>query len=157
MTTNLGMRRGPIHNILVEHIEANNAYSFVRLLSNTSTIDDITVRGVTGSCRYYAVNINEWDFGAGAGAIRNVVLDDFNVRKTSGVNTPLIDIALDVHNLRISNFVRNDSDSVATLTLRNGLNNRVQLDNGNEQRIQTFSIAKGNIKELRVNPPLPPL
>lgn len=153
---NLGMRRGPIRDILVEDIEADNAYNFVRILSTTSTIDGITVRRVAGSCSHYAVNINEWRFPAGSGDIRNVLLEHFNVSKTAGQTTPLIDIALKVRNLQISDFVRTDSVSVPTLRLRNGLNNLIRLDDDSKRSVSTFSIPSGGIGNLWIDRPEPP-
>ncbi|GAG30881.1 unnamed protein product, partial [marine sediment metagenome] len=117
---NLGMKRGPIRDIQINDLSASNAYTFVRLLSTTSFIENITIQNVSGGCRYYAVNINNWKFPVGSGNIQNITLKDFNVSK-SVVPDPqclaLIKIALKVKNLQINNFLRRKDTSLDALTL----------------------------------------
>lgn len=153
---NLGMRRGPISDILVEDIQADGAYNFVRLLSKDSRIDNITVRNVKGSCRYYAVNINNWRFPVGVGDIRNVRLENFNVTKKyqeTSASKSLIHITLGISDLFISDFLRGKNESTnqaPTLLLSNGRENIVTFD-GIQQKDSEFSISEGDIKSLWIN------
>lgn len=151
---------GPISDILIEDIQAEEAYNFVRILSNTSPIEDITVRRVSGGCRIYAVNMNNWRFPTGAGDIRNVVIEDFDVYRVGTNTSPMIDIALSVDNLRISDFVRSNSSSAATLRLRNNQASVLQLADGAEFGTVNYTVPSGNIEDLRINlepkGPLPP-
>ena len=59
------MVQGPIRNILVEHLRAESAFTFVRLLSHRELIENVTVRDVVGGCRFYAINMDRWRFPAG--------------------------------------------------------------------------------------------
>jgi len=153
---NLGMRRGFIRDVLIEDIQAEGAYSFLRLLSNASRIENIIVRNVRGSCRYYAVNINNWRFPVGSGDIRNVSLENFNVSKT--IHTPwapaLVHITLGVRNLRMVDFQRKaypGAEPSATLMLSNNRSNTVEQAEGLRQFQGAFSIPSGDIQSLWIN------
>lgn len=149
-----GLHNGPISDVLVENLRADNAYTFVRLYGNTSTVEDITIRDIKGGFRYYAINMSNHDFPVGAGDIRNVTIDDCNVTKTTAEMAwaPAIDIGLSVQDLHITNFVRDDSVIAATLVLRNGLDNILRGDDGSERRVQNFTIQQGGLKDFWLNP-----
>lgn len=151
---NLGMRRGPIRDITVEDMEAAAAYNFVRILSDTSPVENVAVRRVSGGCRFYAVNINEWDFRTGSGDIRNIRLEHFEVRGLSN-GRPLIDVALNVQNLQIRDFRRLegvDDAKTPTLVVRNGFENIVLAGDRPAQRVKDFRVEKGCVKEIQINP-----
>ncbi len=153
---NLGMRRGPIRDILVEDLQANGAYTFVRMLSKESLIENITVRRVKGSCRFYAVNMNNWRFPIGSGDIRNVRLEQFNVTKTGYTDwaPSLIHITLKVRDLYIRDFQRGENPKTAqatTLFLSNGLENTIQSADDRQKSSSMFSITQGGIRELWIN------
>ncbi len=153
---NLGMRRGPIRDILVEDLQASGAYTFVRILSKESLIENITVRRVTGGCRYYAVNLNQWRFPTGSGNIRNVRLEQFHVTKTLYKEwaPSLIHVTLNVRDLLIRDFRRGhdpQSAAAATLIVRNGCDNRVQTADGPVQPTRDFVVPRGDIPELWLN------
>jgi polygalacturonase len=153
---NLGMRRGPIRNVLVEDLQAQGAYNFVRILSAGAPVEHITVRRVTGSCRFYAVNLNSWRFPPGTGDIRNVRLEQFRVAKT--VMNPwapsLIHVQLNVQDLVIRDFDRVAclaAESATTLTLANGRENAIRLNGGPVQMVRDFTIPAGSIHALDLN------
>ena len=153
---NLGMRRGPIRDILVEDIQADGAYTFVRLLSKESVIENITVRRVKGSCRFYAVNMTNWRFPVGSGDIRNVRLEQFNITKMDYKEwaPSLINIKLKVRDLYIRDFQRGDNPETAhatTLSLNNGQENTIQSADDHRQSSSAFSIPQGGIRELWIN------
>ncbi len=126
---NRGMKLGPIRNILVENITATDAYTFVRLLSNTQPIRDITIRNVRGGCRWYCLNLNRWRFPKGRGNIANVLVENVEVAKNPGNDRPLIPVTLSVSNLRIRNFVRTDHDGKAkTLEIDDSINADIAAD-----------------------------
>ncbi len=110
---NRGMKLGPIRNLLVENISAADAYTFIRMLSNTAEIRDITIRKIRGGCRYNCLNLHRWRFPKGGGNIENVLIEDVEVAKRPGNNLPLIPVTLSVHNMRIRDFVRTDKNSDA--------------------------------------------
>ncbi len=153
---NLGMRCGPIHDILVEDIQAEGAYNFVRLLSKESLIENITVRRVRGSCRYYAVNMNNWRFPAGSGDIRNILLEQFDISKIlmKPDKKSLFHITENVHDLHIYNIRLNDNPDnspVPTLLLNNQHTNTVQGGDGQQTNETMYVIPKGGIQELWIN------
>lgn len=152
---NLGMRCGPILDILVEDIQAEGAYNFVRLLSKGSLIENITVRRVKGSCRYYAVNMNNWRFPVGSGNIRNIQLEDFSLSKSlMKPNKNLFHITLNVHDLHIKNVKINeepDTSTTLTLTLDNKLNNTVQEIDKEQKNVPLYVVPTGGIQDLWIN------
>lgn len=133
----LGMKRGPIRDITVENLRAEDAYTFVRLLSFKELIENVTISDVSGGCRVHAINLDRWRFPAGGGNIRNVTLRNFTVRKLDGGDlakwsnqAPLIPIQSSVHGLRIENFRREPADDLPapTLVIDNGRPNRLSLE-----------------------------
>jgi hypothetical protein len=153
---NLGMRRGPIRDVLVEDLQADGAYTFVRIMSAGSPVEKITVRRVKGSCRFYAVNMNQWRFPVGSGNIRNVRLEDFQVTKTVYKDwaPSLIHVTLSVRDLSIRNFQRGDEPRAAqasTLFVSNGKANTIQSEGGKPRSLATFTVPQGNIRQLWIN------
>lgn len=152
---NLGMKCGPIQDITVEDIQAEGAYSFIRILSKESCIKNINIKRVKGSCRFYAVNMNNWRFPLGSGNIKNVRLEDFDVTKTDSTkrDPSLIKISLKVNNLFIHNFNRGYNPETAkanTLFMDNGCENRIQTKNS-KKLSSKFVIPEGNIEKLWIN------
>jgi polygalacturonase len=126
---NRGMKLGPIRNVLVENVSAKDAYTFVRLLSNTSPIRDITIRNIRGGCRWYCLNLNRWRFPKGRGNIENVLVENVEVAKNPGNDRPLIPVTLSVRNMTIRNFVRTDHDGKAkTLEIDDSIDADISVD-----------------------------
>jgi polygalacturonase len=150
-----GMVNGPIRDIIVEHLRAESAFTFVRVLSHRQVIENITISDVVGGCRFYAVNMDRWKFPAGAGKIRNVTFRDFDVRKMPDVfskqkgagQRPLIHIQSAVEGLRIENFRRqeNDEAGAVTLSLDNEQQNRVRLAGLDETQIAALTKASPEV------------
>lgn len=152
---NLGMRRGPIRDIAVELIRAEGAYTFVRLLSQDARLENIVVRDVKGTCRYYALNLNRWRFPAGSGDMRNITIEDFEVGKApgSGADHHLIHMTLMARDLHITNFRRVDPEpsGARTLHLDNGRENTLQLGGEAPRTVTADAIATGDIADLWIN------
>ncbi|TDU81512.1 pectate lyase-like protein [Prosthecobacter fusiformis] len=133
-----GMVPGPIRDIRVEHLRAESAFTFVRILSHKELIENVTISDVVGGCRFYAINMDRWRFPEGGGNIRNVTLRDFTIRKMpddfseqrGAGQRPLIHIETAVKNLRIENFNRppQDEQTAPTLVLDTERENRVRLE-----------------------------
>ena len=127
---NLGMKEGPIRRIKVEDISAEDAYTFVRILSQDAAIEDVDIRKIRGGCRYYALNLNRWRFPIGKGKINRVRIGDIDVNKISTANSfPLIHITLQVLGLEVYDFKRSDKTGTEafSLELNNGIASEVIL------------------------------
>ena len=136
---NLGMKRGPIRNIHVKGLAGDSVYTFGRLPSETCPIENIRIRDISGGCRWYVINMNNWAFPVGSGDIRNVDISDVQVAKAPGAGeAPLVEIRLRVRDFLIQNFRRSDDDPSAapTLSIANGAGNAVQLTTGSEAGLQ---------------------
>ncbi len=160
---NLGMRRGPIGDITVEGLYAEDAYTFVRLLSVTEPIENITIAHIRGGCRFYAINMNNWRFPVGVGNIRGVRIRDLSVHKVHGSELaphspecPLIGIRLAVAALLIENVRREPHDDIPapTLLIDNGLENAIHLEGAiGEVAGNGFIVAHGGFSLLTVASP----
>ncbi|HOP11235.1 MAG TPA: glycosyl hydrolase family 28-related protein [Oscillospiraceae bacterium] len=145
---NLDMSRGPIENITVENVSAENCYTFFRLLSITSPIRNIRIKDISGGCRVYAVNMDaarycltplfkENDYPDGVGEIENIEIEDMRIWHTgnSKVNALLLCESM-VKDFKITGFSRItefDTDrEIPTLLVRNVTSSTVAVQ-GKEQ------------------------
>jgi hypothetical protein len=128
-----GMTNGPIRNITIEDIEAEGCHSFVRLLSVWSTIENISIRGVRGTCEVAAINCDAargcrvpvFDeknppFPDGVGDLRRITAFDFHVAKSKNNDIALLRMETRLKDFTISLFLRDlDRDQAKnTPTLR---------------------------------------
>lgn len=114
---NLGMKRGPIEHIMVKNVSAADCHTFVRLLSVHATISDIVIDGVTGGFRTYALNMDaarycrtplfkDADEPLGVGDVRDVVIKNMSVHKTTDNDNSLVFIETNAESIRIEDFKR---------------------------------------------------
>lgn len=143
---NRGLVRGPIENIEISDIRAENCYTFARLASVTSPIRNIRFRNISCGCRMYAVNMDgarycrtplfkEDEMPEGSGLIENVSFENFHVHATAvsrsgGEPLPLICAETKCRNFTIRNFSRDDAQDVRpdfpTVWARNLVNARIE-------------------------------
>ncbi len=125
-----GSELGPIENIEIEGLYAQNAHAFVRLLSQNQPIRHIRIRHLRGGARCNFLNINRWDFPPGKGNISDVVISDLEVHKMPWQlgspavgHFPLIDIALRVDDFEIRDLhrLKLDDGRIPTLALDAGI------------------------------------
>jgi len=171
-----GMTCGPIRNILIEELEAEGCHSFVRMLSVWSPIENVTVRGVRGSCEIAAINCDAargcrvplFDesnppFPDGVGALRNIHASDFLVAKSEKNNIALLRLETRIENLVITNFRRemagDQSSDQPTLRVRHIAARHFALQPGNVGRavahgdcIESFET---DIQRLAINETVP--
>ncbi len=154
---NIGMRRGPIRKLLVEDIEAEDAYTFIRMLSIDSPIEDIVVRGLRGSCRIHGINLNNWRFPKGVGVIRRIRFEDIELSKTSVTDSApalmQISLAIDDLELRQLRRAKGTLPEVKTLVIDNCKDLNLRLD-GQSHSISSkggFVLADRDIDELRLD------
>ncbi len=146
-----GMTCGPIRNILIEDLEAEGCHSFVRMLSVWSPIENVTVRGVRGSCEIAALNCDAargcrvllFDeasppFPDGVGSLRNILVSDFCVSKSAENDIALLRLETRMENLVISGFRRvmaeDRSPEQPTLRVRHVTARQLVLQPGNVVR-----------------------
>ena len=144
---NLGMKRGPIRNVHVDGLAGDSGYTFVRLLSETCPIENIRIRDISGGCRWYAINMNNWAFPLGSGNIRNVDIGNVRVTKAPGAGgAPLVEVNLGVRDLLIQGFQRplDDPSAAPTLSIANDADNAVQLTTESEAGLQ---LSRGSVAE----------
>lgn len=122
---NVGMKCGDIHDILIEDLEAQDAYTFVRLLSHRHAISNIVIRGIRGGFRTNAINADRWRFPAGGGNLAGITIEDVVVRKTGEKPDPCVLIQSACTDLMLRAIQREDSAVVNhhMLVLDNGRTN----------------------------------
>ena len=151
---NLGMRRGPIRNLVVEDIEAEDAYTFIRLLSVNQPIEDITVERLRGSCRVHGINLNNWQFPKGVGVIRRIRFADIDLAKTewAASTSALVKVSLSVDDVEIRRLRRREATlpEVKTLVIDN--NQYLDMMVEGQSRVVSaatgFALASEDIEEL---------
>lgn len=100
-TENYGMVCGAIEDIVFENLYAEDCHTILRLLSVTAPIRDISIRGVYGGYRCYAINADgarycrtplfrEEDFPDGCGTIQNVRIEDMVCFPTTDKAAPAV-------------------------------------------------------------------
>jgi polygalacturonase len=144
---NRGMECGPIRDIRIEHLEAANAYTFVRLLSRENAIENVLVDGIHGGFRTNAINIDRWRFPPGGGKIRNVTIRNVQVRKTENNAHPYLPIESAVERLHIETFRRQTADDAAASTLL--------IDNGKPNRLVIRGLSRQQADNLLKQLPQP--
>lgn len=114
---NVGMKCGEIHDILIEDLEAADAYTFVRLLSHQHAISNVLIRTIRGGFRTNVINGDRWRFPAGKGDLRRIVIEDLVVHKTGPKTDPCVLIQSACADLSLRNFRREESGGAACQTL----------------------------------------
>jgi hypothetical protein len=154
---NLGMRRGPIRNLLVEDIESEDAYTFIRLLSVGQPIEDIRIQRLRGRCRVHGINLNNWRFPKGVGVIRRVRFADIDLTKTELTewSPAIIKVSLNVDDIKIKRLQRGMETPSDVKTMI--IDNRQRLDmvlEGETIDISSengFILNNGDIKNLQIH------
>lgn len=93
----LGAESGPIRNLRISDIFAEDCHSLIRMASVWSEIANIHVRNVYGGCRHYALNADalrycrvplfksdDPAYAQGVGLLRDIHIEDVEVFSTSG-------------------------------------------------------------------------
>ncbi|MBE6687221.1 MAG: hypothetical protein E7591_08335 [Ruminococcaceae bacterium] len=77
---------GPIDNIYVDNLHADNGYTAVRLLSCGSPLSNVTVKNVYGKYRYNAVSFTHHRVHQGECSLSNVHIENLEVSKADAAN-----------------------------------------------------------------------
>ena len=108
---------GPIENILVDGIYAENAHSAVRLLSVSNPIRNVHITNVYGSYYVYAITLSKYFESESRSCFENITIDHVYASSCKGTADvpgncdPLIDIGshLDIRKLSLSHIYRRES------------------------------------------------
>jgi DNA-binding LacI/PurR family transcriptional regulator len=117
---NRGMVCGPIENVVVKNVFAEDCHSAVRFLSVTSAIGNVRIEGLRAGCRRYAVNADaarycrtplfrDSDRPRGVGRLSNITIDGFVFHATRDGSDPLFCIETNADGLLFKGLVR-DTD-----------------------------------------------
>ena len=109
---------GPIENIVVDGVWAENAHSAVRLLSHGLPVKNIVLRNIFGSYYTYCIGLTKYYGGPEErGDMRNILIENVaacacpGTKDVAGGNHPLLWVqnGVDVDGLRIENVYREES------------------------------------------------
>lgn len=168
---NAGLTNGPIENIRVENIVAEDCHTFLRMLSVDSPIRNIEIRNVRCGCRTNAVNMDaarycrtplfhEENRPGGVGRIENVTIKGMVAFSTAEEpKEPLICCESNCRNVRIERFTRDfaaDRSHTRLLLVRNVTNMRIALHeasdiHGNAKRTALGLFIADKESSLAVN------
>lgn len=115
----LGAEAGPIRNVRVSDIAADDCHSFVRMASIWCEISDIHIRGIRGGCREMGLNADglrycmvplfdatDPRYADGVGLLRNIFIEDAEIYKTSPSDRPLFTLESRLDPFRLRNIRR---------------------------------------------------
>lgn len=106
---------GPIANVLIDGLFLDQAAFGVRVISNTSRVDNITIKNVHGQVQNYVLHIDDLSYYPGMpghGSIGSVTLDGVYVAIMAGREpfwAETIRVEAHIENLKIKNFKQADN------------------------------------------------
>lgn len=116
----LGAEAGPIRNLRISQLNADDCHSFIRMASIWAEISDIDIRGVYGGCRNMALNAdglryclvplfdsNDAAYSNGVGMLRNIRIAEADVYKTGSGDRALFCLESRMENFRLVDIHRN--------------------------------------------------
>ena len=152
---NFDLKRGPIENIVIRNIYAEDCHTFLRMLSVDAPIRNINISDVKCGCRVNAINMDgaryaltplfkEDERPNGVGAVENITINNMTVHKSSSLNNkPLLQIEENAKNFNIKNFKRDfDKDvarNVSTFEIKNVAQTEVIFEQVNENELEKIS------------------
>ena len=155
LTADDGGPYGPIENVVIDGIYADNTHSAIRLLSHGEPIRNIKISNVFATCYKYAIGLTKYHGGPEErGVYENISIDNVTVANCEGTldvhgaQAPIyVQSYLDVNGLSITNVHRRETYSnEPTLYIYEGtkVNNlvlkNVTLYNDTEKEIKPYVI-----------------
>lgn len=110
--------RGPIENIQIDGVFAENCHSAVRLLSAATEVKNISINNIFGSYYVYCITLSKYvDINGQRGKMSNISINNVFANFCKGTKDVAgnyyafiqIDENVDVENLSISNVFRNEN------------------------------------------------
>lgn len=115
----LGAEAGPIRNLTISNIRADDCHSMIRMASIWSEISNIDIRGVFGGCRNYVLNADglryarvplfdakQPEYSKGVGLLKNIRLADAEVYHSRKTDSTLFCLESRMDNFVLSNITR---------------------------------------------------
>jgi len=128
---NLDTICGPIENIKVYDVEAENCFTFIRMLSVDSAISSIDISNIRGGCKHFFLNmdgarycrtplipVDSERFTAGAGDINNISISDADIEFLGDVKARICN-ETNLANVKIKNFCSKDERKIPCVTAVN--------------------------------------
>ena len=123
-----GKTRGPIRNLNIHHLEADQCHSFVRILSTDSLIEHIDISHLRGGCTESVINMDgargcrvqvfdaaDPQYARGVGDCRDIRISDIRAFKaTPRGRSPLIRVQQRVTRFTVAGFERDTSHDGAS-------------------------------------------
>ncbi len=117
---NFDLLCGPIENITVKDVYAEDCHTAIRILSVTSPIRNIRIENLEAGCRCFAINMDaarycrtplfkDEECPQGVGCVENIEIDNMTVYSTGQAAKALICGENNLKNFRITNFHRDRS------------------------------------------------
>lgn len=164
---NFDMLNGPVNNILIENIYAAECHCFLRLLSVSSKISNVTVRNISGCCREFAVNMDAGRHcrtplfspdapvaAKGVGCVENVSVSNVCVGRFRETEAPCIVLETNCESFTVQNFSLYTESTRPLIKLQNlygqnfsleepggGRHIERRIDDGEELKLGTASFS----------------
>jgi len=121
---NFGMVCGPIENITVRNVFAEDCHTAVRFLSVTSAISNVRIENMRADCRCYAVNADagrycrtplfkEADYPNGVGRLSGIVVDGFTFHATRSSTEPMFCMETNGDGVKFLNLSRDMAKDIS--------------------------------------------
>ena len=121
---NFGMVCGPIENIVVRNVFAEDCHTAVRFLSVTSAISNVRIENMRTGCRCYAINADaarycrtplfkDADCPDGVGRLSDIVVSGFTFYATRPLSEPLFCIETNCDGIKFLDMSRDMSKDTA--------------------------------------------
>ncbi len=114
-----GKTRGPIRDLVIHDLQADQCHSFVRILSTDAVIENIDISNLRGGCTACVVNMdgargcrvqvfdeNDPKYAQGVGNCRNIRIRDVVAYKAASNRSPLFNFAQITTGLVVERFTR---------------------------------------------------
>ncbi len=162
LTADDGGPYGPIENIVIDGVYADNTHSAIRLLSHGEPIRNVKISNVFATCYKYAIGLTKYHGGPEErGVYQNISIDNVTVANCEGTldvhgaQAPIfMQDYIDVNSLSITNVYRKETYSAEPTisipensTVNNLVLKNVELYNLSGKGIEHISI-KGKVNYL---------
>ncbi len=154
---NFDMLNGDVDNVLVENIYSENCHCFVRLLSVSSRISNVTINNVSGHCRGNVINMDAGRYcrtplfdsndpvnKSGVGFIENVKVSNVSIGRESVVNEPYFMLETNCSGFSVNNYVADCGCVGPTVSIKNLSEHTVSICSKSPNSCQNMILKNGD-------------